>query len=220
MATKLELKNKVPTRVDDDIDSDLLDDWFDSIYFRILTDKTVFWKFLEGKTTFATVDGQTDYAKSSIAADLDMVYDLYTDNNIITNTVNRDFDEAMPSPTASGEPTRYTEWGDVIRLYPTPDATYDVNVRYYKKCAEPLADGDEPVIPIEFQEVLVLGMQMMFYEWDEDDTRYQRKVVEFENYLSKMRKSQETKPDEIYTLRRRTTRAVQLPDYNSSHKGF
>lgn len=59
--------------------------------------------------------------------------------------------------TATGEPTHWYIFDDVINVYPTPTTADTLKLRYYKKPVELSADADVPEIPSEFQELLVVG---------------------------------------------------------------
>jgi hypothetical protein len=215
--TVAEIIAKIKSRVDDDdISTDFLLDAVNSVYFRILNDTQTFWKFLEGTTSFNTVIGTTDYSKTTIAADLNRIYSMGTVNNKIYPIAQRDFDEYVPDPTSRGTVKYYMEWGDIVKLYPIPSAIETVNIRYYKKVTTPMTVNDTPILPIEYQELLVLGGMMMFYEQDEDFDRLDRKTAEYETMLARMRKSDESEIDRVYTLKRRGN-VLPFTDYTSGH---
>jgi hypothetical protein len=211
-----EIIAKIKSRVDDDdIATDFLLDAINSVYFRILNDTQTFWKFLEGTTTFSTVAGTTDYSKATIAADLNRIYNLSTSNNKVYPIAQRDFDEYVPDPSAEGNIAYYMEWGDTLKLYPIPSGIETVNVRYYKKVTTPLVEANTPIIPIEYQELLIMGGMMAYYEQDEDFDRLDRKTKEYEVMLARMRRSDESEIDRTYTLKRRS-KPVPFMDYTGN----
>lgn len=64
-----------------------------------------------------------------------------------------EFDD-LPS-SSSGRPTNYVIDRPDIKFYPTPDAAYSLQLRYYQTPTEMTADDDEPEIPEDYQHVLV-----------------------------------------------------------------
>jgi hypothetical protein len=103
------------------------------------------WPFYESSYSLSTVPGQRDYPISSIGAgeffvgtgDLREVVSI-VDNSSAGNRLSiTSIDDAEALWHGSFDvPTRplfYTEWGDVIKLYPKPDAVYPLSVRGYRK---------------------------------------------------------------------------------------
>jgi hypothetical protein len=212
--TKAEIIAKVKVRVDeDDIDSDFLDDAFDSIYFKVAGETKTFWKWLQGSATFSTVSGTANYTISTIASDIDDIYEIYHEDNQLRPIVRREFDQAVPDPTATGTPTYYTEWGGSIMLYPIPNETKTITVKYRKKITA-IEDADTPLVPEKDQEVLILGIMMMYYERDENDDYYSSKVSEFNVFLRDMISRNESELDKNYRIKlSKNAKAFQDWDY-------
>lgn len=59
--------------------------------------------------------------------------------------------------TTSGTPNCWYIYENTIKVHPIPSTAYTVTLRYYKKPTELSADADVPEIPIEFNELLVVG---------------------------------------------------------------
>jgi hypothetical protein len=64
----------------------------------------------------------------------------------------REIDEQPPS---SGRPLLYALSGPGIVLWPTPDAAYDLALRYWRLPATLVADLDEPGIPADYHHALI-----------------------------------------------------------------
>jgi hypothetical protein len=56
----------------------------------------------------------------------------------------------------SGEPFMWAKWGSRIRLFPTPDAEYNVGALVRLVPDEMVGDTDEPIIPLEFRFSVIL----------------------------------------------------------------
>ena len=121
------------------------------------------WDFLQETTTFDTVASTNQYALSSIASDLQKLVSLRitspTDSEQwLTPLTAEQFDRynATPANDSEGVPTYYYLWENVVYVYPTPDDAYTISVRYIKTPTT-LESADQPDIPEEFQEVVMLG---------------------------------------------------------------
>lgn len=119
--------------------------------------------FMQTSTTFNTSVGDNTYSLTSIAADMQQLWSLKItspDNAALylQPMTAEEFDRIIPDITAEtqGAPTKYYLWGDVVNLYPIPDGTYTIEVRYIKNPTT-LTSGSQPDIPEEFNEIVVLG---------------------------------------------------------------
>jgi hypothetical protein len=54
-------------------------------------------------------------------------------------------------------PSYWYVYESTIKVFPVPSDAFTVTLNYYKKPVEMTADGDVPLVPSEFQELLVLG---------------------------------------------------------------
>lgn len=69
---------------------------------------------------------------------------------------------------STARPSGYTIDGTKLILDPIPDAKYLVEVFYYAKATDLSADPDEPLIPSEFQHILIYGGYVRLCEKDGD----------------------------------------------------
>ena len=98
------------------------------------------WPFLETTYTLSTVADQRDYATSSIGSgdlrEVTSILDNSTSGNrlslIAIDEAEAVWHGSFDTPT---RPLFYAEWGDVIKLYPKPDAVYPLTVRGYRKAS-------------------------------------------------------------------------------------
>jgi len=122
---------------------------------------------------------------------------LRTDDHVIEFLGRDDGDVLYPLDTNStGEPFYWTAWGDTVRLYPTPDAVYTVNVRAYRNPIEfggntaihraAISGGDTPDMPDPFDQVLALYAIYRSYQQQEDGGMAQQYYVSFVGELDNL----------------------------------
>jgi hypothetical protein len=113
-----------------------------------------------------TVDDSDITSGDGLPDDFSQVLDLTLTTSgyekVIPFLSVNDIDRQYPDPddgtvNPSGSPLYAYFTGNTLRVYPEPDVAYTVRLRYYTKATELVADGDEPFLPSEFSEALVLG---------------------------------------------------------------
>lgn len=117
-------------------------------------------RFMESSTTLTATIG------SAVAGTLPADYQIAIDLRI-TAPVNyaklllpidyKELDSYNPAQTTNGVPSYWYEFGTSISTDVPAVSALTYTLRYYRTPTELLADADVPVIPSEFQEVLVLG---------------------------------------------------------------
>ena len=91
-------------------------------------------------------------------------------------------------PLSNGTPTAYTILGDNIALHPCPDSTANIiRVVYYADPTEMTLDADEPVIPDQYEYLLVHYALKFCFERENDYTSAQYHWGQFEAGLMKCR---------------------------------
>jgi hypothetical protein len=96
------------------------------------------WPFYETTHTLNTVGNQREYPISSIGSgnlsEVISVLDTSTSGNRLTLT-STDYAEAVwnGSFDTPSRPLYFTEWGNIISLYPKPDREYPLRIRGYRK---------------------------------------------------------------------------------------
>jgi len=197
-----QIRAKITGRVDDtDIDTAMLNDAINEAYFEIINDSRTFWKFMEGTTTLTTVAGTAQYEKSVVGADIDEIYSMYHNDGVLTSINERDLDGTNYQSDSTGIPMGYSEWAGNITLFPTPSDDRAITVKYYKQASELVNDSDEPIIPRKFQDVLVAGAKVAFYEMDEDMSRYDRALPSYQKKLKDMIEKNETASDRTFSIK-------------------
>ena len=114
--------------------------------------------------SITTVAGQaaypwpTDFAKLRYLRDVDLTQTL----------------ELVPirsietSAAVCGRPASYALAGATLVLYPTPDAVYNLALRYWQLPALLAADGDTPSLPADYHRLLAYYALQRCYECEDD----------------------------------------------------
>ena len=124
--------------------------WVNQAQFSIATNYRFF--ELEVSVTGSTTSSTRTY---SLPSDLRVILSLRdtTNSRKLTQADWRTFDKTSQ---VTGQPSRYTRFGSSVELDPTPDATYSLSLRYLKRVASMTNDTDEPVLPDEWIEAIIL----------------------------------------------------------------
>src|SRR3972149_10900159 len=124
--------------------------WVNQAQFSIATNYRFF--ELEVSVTGSTTSSTRTY---SLPSDLRVILSLRdtTNSRKLTQADWRTFDKLNQT---TGKPSRYTRFGSSIELDPTPDDTYGLSLRYLKRVASMVNGTDEPVLPDEWIEAIIL----------------------------------------------------------------
>ena len=180
------------------------------------------WPFYEVNTTFNTVNSQKDYtlteAGTNISVSLDSatltpgfreIGHLMTDGHVLEYLGRDDGDLVYPlDSNSTGEPWYWSEWGDSIRLYPTPSSALTIYARGYRNAVEfggntaiyraAIANTDTPDLPDPFDNVLSLYSIYRAYQQQEDSGMAQQYYVafvgEFENLTARYKSAPAPQP--------------------------
>jgi hypothetical protein len=105
-------------------------------------------------------------------------------NQSIEAALLQDIDRA--SSTVQGAPYWYALDGQNLRLYPTPDNIYPLELRYWQMPAALSNDQDVPAIPADWHRLLVSYCTWQAFECDDDQTvggywkqRFEQELAEF-----------------------------------------
>lgn len=110
-------------------------------------------------------------------------YDADTGARIYPTDV-QDFDRLTARP---GRPTHYVTIGSDLRLYPTPDATYNLDLRYRSLPADMVLDEDTPGLPVQYQELPIAYAMKKAYLRENDSQQAQVWDAEWQAGVLKMR---------------------------------
>ena len=88
------------------------------------------------------------------------------ENTALSQVTPSDFD-SLPTDS-TGRPYFYDVVGGTLSVYPTPDASYDIQLRYWKAPTEMAAGSDEPEIPPAYHHLLVSYALVKCFEREND----------------------------------------------------
>lgn len=142
----------------------------------------------EIRTQQAIASYVTESADSTLElpADFGRLIDLHDEeeDDRLESLDLRDLDNL---PEATGRPTEYALEGDELKLYPSPDGTYGLDLRYWHLPADMTADSDEPEIPKQHHHRLPAYAMWKAYLRENDYAAAQVWKAEWEAALLKMR---------------------------------
>ena len=100
-------------------------------------------------TTITTTSGTQEYSKPS---DFVKITGLFDNSSELSSITKQD---ATRAGTGSSKPSQYYIYGDKIGLYPTPDATYTLDLLYNKKLAK-LTDSQASEMTEDMEDLVVV----------------------------------------------------------------
>lgn len=123
--------------------------------------------FMLATHTYTVTANNSDItAGTGLPADYVQAFDLLDttsgQQSLIEIKDVREIDQLFASPddtslNAVGQPRYAYFYGETIRLFPVPDKAYTFILRYYKKPTDLVNDGDIPLIPSQYIELLIAG---------------------------------------------------------------
>lgn len=135
------------------------------------------------------------------------VVDLTSSNPLEPATFN---DIVLANPKLDGKGSAeawYTEDGATIKVYPSSSNTFRV---YYRKVPAALEDGDVPIIPADYHDVIVARVRVKAYERADNNKAAAEALASYERQLGLMIHAL-MKPN--YDKERRIGRSGMVGDY-------
>jgi hypothetical protein len=159
--------------------TDLLSDadltiFINESYMDILRDAD--WPFLRNQTTLVMVPGTASYnlpagvGETQIASIAALSDDT---NRRQLKPRNRYATDDSPGPLVTGYPTEYSVWRGQIQVFPTPDASETLTIRYLEDPVELATNTDTPIFDSKFHTVVAYGaaVRVLFREGDDTERR-------------------------------------------------
>lgn len=163
------------------------------------------WNFLKTEFSFPTIASTANYTKA--AAGLTELGSWKTDSFRCYLTATGVSDEQeldyIPwdefrfvyqrgtSSTLTGRPSIFTVKPDLsVTFWPIPSAVYTVTGEYFKRAQVMSANADEPIIPLQFQAVIVWKALMLYGAYSAADEKYAHGQNEYRAVLAKLRRNQ------------------------------
>ena len=193
-----------------DISNDTMDTFIREGYDAVVYSEK-HWPFYAVNTTFTTVASQKDYTLEEVGANISVALDgatltpgfrevshLMTDDHVLSFLGRDSADIVYPLDSVStGDPWYWSQWGDTIRLYPTPNAGTTIYARGVRNAVEfggttaiyrsDIANTDTPDMPDPFDNVLSLYGIFRAYQQQEDMAVGQQYYASFVAELDNLR---------------------------------
>ena len=135
----------------------------------------------ESAQDFATVAGTTKYPWPANFARLRHLWDTTRDIRIIPVSLREIDNSGVPG---TGPPQYYANDGSNVHLWPTPDAVYNLEMRYWVLPSPLVNDTDVPVIPAHWHNLLWRYATAECYKSEDDANMGQFWTQDFERNLS------------------------------------
>ncbi len=126
------------------------------------------WRFLEKTATMPTVASQLDY---DLPTDIDTnklvaVFDRTQDRTYKFIPYEK-FVRLYPDPSNdTGDPSIYTFFANVLKLYPVPSSVFTVFLNYIKVMTDAADDSTDLDIPDRYRKVIIDGILTFVYKFD------------------------------------------------------
>lgn len=162
---------KVQNKLDDSgFSSSILTDFANDTQRELFNSH--FFPFMEDSQTFVLVAGTADIG--TLPTNLQLPINLRISSPAAMSKVLQpitadEYDELYSSNAVNtqGTPNLWIPFESAISVYPTPSSAITLTMRYYKVPTELSNSTDVPEIPVEFQEILVLGMLKRALEYND-----------------------------------------------------
>lgn len=148
-----------------------------------------------GSTTFPTVASTKSYSPSTVIHALSL--QIPAENRLLVEQTMDFIRTIDPDDSQEGVPQYYvrTNYGattTTLRLWPTPDAAYTVNVDGILAGTDMTAAGDIPVMPEDFHDALIFGaVADELLKLDKDalsasfEKRFEKRVRDLRYFIAK-----------------------------------
>lgn len=140
----------------------------------------------------------------SLPTNLQRLYNVFYTDNVgqrfpLYQQDIQEFDSLAPS---TGQPNRYCIEGNSIRLYPTPNAVYNLSVRYYRLPTELVNANDVPETPPEYWDLMVNFALWHCFERENDYNAAEYHKNRFMEDLAKARGEMQYDSDDYTQIKR------------------
>lgn len=114
--------------------------------------------------TTPTVVGTNVYAIPSDCFAIRAVWDATSNKKLTKRGERWGAERQWVTITSQGRPTDYVRYVGVIKVWPTPDGIYDLDVYYQQNIDALVADSDEPIVAEPWHDGVVLKARWYYYD--------------------------------------------------------
>lgn len=163
------------------------------------------WLFLQTDFSFQTIANVGNYTPGAVALPElgSWKTDTFTDFLTATGVNAEQFMDYVPWPafvdaymtgapsTQTGIPLFFTVKPDQsVQMWPIPDGIYTVRGEYFKRAQTMTANTDVPIIPAQFQDVIVWRALVLYGAFAAADEKYSAGMNEYRQILSRLEMNQ------------------------------
>lgn len=200
MATFLQLRDRAALRYGDPHKLTILDvvwkDYINSRYRRVQAESPL-WPFLRGRQTMSFTAGSRSVALTTNVFRVTAVYNVTDDVILAPMDGHTQYRREYPTDIESGVPQVYRVRGGSLDVFPLPTQTTSIMVDYFVSAVDLAADGDVPVFPAAYHDMLISGALADVYT--DDGTRQgETHQADYERQLSNMKLDLLDTPHERY----------------------
>lgn len=162
--------------------------------------------------TFDTSSGNKDYALPSALTAIINVRDRTTGAKLEKTDYFDDATQESADDDVDGIPTKYIRLRNFIRLEPTPDGVYTIELFYKAGITELTADTESPILPDAWHEGIIKLARHYYYDVKPDVAKAQYALSIYQSWLS-------TKPVEVDEEKKDLDKGVRIPTLARSRRG-
>ena len=182
------VRTRIQQKLDDDgFDTATIDQFINDGQRDILNSRR--FTFMEKEATLTTTPDSSALTglpdDFQVAISLRIVGDL---PQVLNYVEYDDFDVMIPDPdnVAANFPKSWYVFNNSPYVYPRANDTYNIKLKYLKKPAELVNDGDIPEIPEEFSEALVIAGYKRALEFNDENDKAQLVQIQVDELIEKM----------------------------------
>lgn len=164
--------------------------------------------------TFPTVSGTQDYGLPTDLLEIIKVRNQTEGWQIKKGDYIDSADKQERSDSViESRPLHYIRYRNFIRLEPTPDGVYTIELFYRAGVIALSLDADEPILPVPWHEGILKLARHYFYDETGDIPKAQYALSIYNSWLS-------TKPNEVDEEKKDLDKGVRIPTLATGRRGF
>lgn len=149
------------------------------------------WPFLRAQTTITTSSNQGTYSLPAGVADNSLASVAVLSNDVNRRQLrprSRYSTDDSSGPYIIGRPLEYSVWNGVMELYPTPDVSETITLRYFSEPANLSSGTDVPIFDAKFHSLVAYGASVRVLIREGDDTERRGYYnLQFQNGMEQMK---------------------------------
>lgn len=160
-------------------------DWksyVNSVYGNVLI-KMPYAPWNEGSSTVVVTAGSRSVTLPTDVWRVSAVYDQTDQFPMVALEGRQQVFQEYPQQTEVGQPMHYRIFDNKLEVYPLPQVDTTFLIEYFVQPADMVGDGDIPVFPSQYHDMLVVGAVAMAYRDDGNTQQAQVYDAEYNDML-------------------------------------